>query len=29
MPYWWEYQTDLVGDRSDEPRIPSAQLKIP
>lgn len=26
MPYWWEYETDLVGDKSDEPRLPAAQL---
>lgn len=27
MPYWWEFETDLVGDRSDEPRLPAHQVR--
>lgn len=27
MPYWWEYENDLVGDRSDEPRLPAHQVR--
>lgn len=27
MPYWYEFKTDLVGDRSDEPRLPAHQIR--
>ena len=27
MPYWWEYQNDLVGDCSGEPRLPAHQIR--
>lgn len=27
MPYWWEFETDLVGDNSDAPRLPAHQVR--
>ncbi len=27
MPYWWEFESDLVGDRADEPRLPAHQVR--